>query len=56
MPMGSRILEDRTKDLTRVKIFRVVNDELNAQRFSACAHHVDILRMAIFINKERIGF
>mmetsp|Transcript_7428 Transcript_7428/g.12524 ORF Transcript_7428/g.12524 Transcript_7428/m.12524 type:complete len:329 (-) Transcript_7428:549-1535(-) len=52
MAISAGILEDRAKDGAGVQIIRAAHCHLDSQRLGAGFHHGDVLRVAVFIDKE----
>ena len=52
----ARVLENRAKDFRRIERAWIRHDHLDPQRRGAGLHHLDILRMAVFIDEKPGGF
>ncbi len=53
MTVGAWILENGPKDLGRVEVIGATDDHFNPQRLCAGFDNCDVLRVAVFIDKER---
>ena len=55
-PMGAGKLEDRAKNRARVQIIGGAHGDLDPQWRGPRLYHRDVLRVAVFVNEEALGF
>ena len=54
--MRAWILKERAKHCAQIMGHRIADNHLDAQGGGACVHNGDVLRVAVFIDKEGLGF